>query len=283
MNNPLVSVCMITFNHGSFIKEAIQGVIMQQTDFDVELIISNDASTDKTHENILKTINKNNNLKINYIKHTENKGMMKNFIFSIGKCSGNYIALLDGDDYWTDPLKLQKQVDFLEKNNEYSMCFHEAEIVNKKNDFKSLFNNSKVNETFSLIDFTKRNFVSTASCMFRNNITLKESFKELSAADWALHLLNAENGKVYYIPDCMSAYRLHSEGVWSKLNHDEMILKGVEVMKELDRYFDYKYHDDFQVGIEKRLLRLKKKKELPTIKKKIIKKMKHILNKKKKI
>src|SRR5690606_34101688 len=126
---PLISVCMITYNHEAYIKQAIEGILMQQTNFDVELIIADDCSTDRTETIIRELIeNHSENFKIKYYRHDINIGMMPNFIFSLKKCTGKYIALCEGDDYWTDPLKLQKQVDFLEGNPEYGICFHNVRI-----------------------------------------------------------------------------------------------------------------------------------------------------------
>ncbi len=275
-----VSVCMITYNHELFIEQAIKSVLMQKTNFKVELIIANDCSTDDTNNIIKSVINENSfSVEVNYINRDVNFGMMPNFIDALKRCKGKYIALLDGDDYWTDPLKLQKQVDFMEANQEYSMCFHEAEVIDENNNFLHYFNKIKLEKTYSLSDLTQRNFVSTASCLFKNEIVLHNSFAKLSVGDWALHILNAEKGKIFYMPISMSVYRVHDGGIWSKLNYNEMILKGVEVMKDLDSFFEYRYHEDFQRGINDRLLRLRKNKKPKTIKKKIVLRIRNILSK----
>ncbi|MDO9260985.1 MAG: glycosyltransferase, partial [Flavobacteriaceae bacterium] len=112
-DKPTVSVCMITYNHENYIQQAIEGVLMQTCNFEVELIIANDCATDKTDEVIQEIIkNHPNSSWIKYTNHSQNKGMMPNFIWAMQQCKGKYIALCEGDDYWTDPLKLQKQVEF---------------------------------------------------------------------------------------------------------------------------------------------------------------------------
>jgi glycosyltransferase involved in cell wall biosynthesis len=137
--NIKVSVVMITFNHENYIREAIEGVLMQETDFEMELIISNDCSTDATNiviEDFL--LNHPNAFKVKYFNQEKNLGMMPNFIFTLNQSKGNYIAICEGDDYWTDTYKLQKQVDFLEANPEYVIhggdaFFHRGkELTNKK-------------------------------------------------------------------------------------------------------------------------------------------------------
>src|SRR5688572_14136755 len=119
----MVSVCMITYGHEPFIREAIEGVLMQRVEFNIEFIIADDASPDGT-EQIIKeyVLSHPKRHCIRYTKHESNKGMIGNLVWAIGECNGKYIALCEGDDYWTDPLKLQKQVDFLEQNNDCILC-----------------------------------------------------------------------------------------------------------------------------------------------------------------
>ena len=152
MNKPLVSVCMITYNHEKYIAEAIQGVLMQKTDFEIEFIIANDASTDNTHTLITEFAIDKKNITINYINHSVNSGMMSNFVSALQQCSGKYIALCEGDDYWTDPLKLQKQVDFMEANPEYAMIFTNGKVVytNENNDSHLIYSNSKDESTYGV-------------------------------------------------------------------------------------------------------------------------------------
>src|SRR5690606_29715501 len=116
MNNPVLSVCMITYNHEAFIRKAVQGVIDQKTSFPLEFIISNDCSLDNTHVIIKEIINTYPNVGFKYFNHASNKGMRENFIFALNECQGKYIAICEGDDFWIDPFKLQKQVEFLEQN-----------------------------------------------------------------------------------------------------------------------------------------------------------------------
>ena len=135
---PLVSIVIITYGHEAFIKQAIEGVLMQECDFEVELIIANDCSPDNT-DFVVKEILDNHPRAhwIKYTKHKANKGMMSNFIWALDQCQCKYIALCEGDDYWTDPLKLQKQVDFLEKNEEYGLIHTNfASSIEKTKSFK---------------------------------------------------------------------------------------------------------------------------------------------------
>ena len=121
---------MITYNHEKYIEEAIRSVFSQKTNFNIQLVISNDNSTDNTNEVIKRLIRDNESqITVKYIKQDENLGMMDNFAFALVQCEGDYIALCEGDDYWIDDLKLQKQVDFMKSNAQLSFSFHASKIL----------------------------------------------------------------------------------------------------------------------------------------------------------
>jgi glycosyltransferase involved in cell wall biosynthesis len=131
-NKPMVSVSMITYKHEAYIKQAIEGVLMQETDFDVDLIIADDCSPDKTSAVVNEIIKTHpNGFRIKYFRHDTNIGMQANGQFATEKCVGKYLAVCEGDDYWTDPLKLQKQVDFLESYLDYGYCTHRYKIYDE--------------------------------------------------------------------------------------------------------------------------------------------------------
>ncbi|MCD4681358.1 MAG: glycosyltransferase, partial [Bacteroidales bacterium] len=263
-NKPLVSVIVVTYQHVNFIKDCIDGILMQKTDFPFEILLGEDASTDGTREVCITYAEKYPDKIRLFLHHRENNmkinGMPTgrfNLMYNLLAARGKYIALCEGDDYWKDPLKLQKQVDFLESNCGYSMCFHEAMTIWANGDSEK-FNKINKDTVFEITDLTQKNFISTASCVFRRNFNdLPEWYKELNAGDWGLHFYNATFGKIYYMSDCMSVYRQHSKSIWSSLPYREMIFKGVEVMRVLDRAFNYKYHKDFEKGINKRIAKLK--------------------------
>ncbi len=276
MLNQLVSICCMTYNHENFIRQCLEGFVSQKTTFHFEILVHEDASKDNTADIVKEFELKYPNL-FRCVYQIENQFKIKNSLFNIlfPMAKGKYIALCEGDDYWTDPYKLQKQVDFLETNKEYSICFHEASVINKENGFLRKFNNINEDKDFYFIDLTQGNFISTASVVFRSNTIEKipEYFFQLHAGDWGLHLLNAQNGKIRYLKDCMSVYRQHRGGIWATLSNTEMILKGVELMKQLDKLFDYKYHEHFKIGIEKRLENLTK--EDKPLKKTLLKTITH--------
>lgn len=260
---PLLSVCVQTYQHNNYIKDCLDGILLQEASFSYEIIIGEDESTDGTREICVEYAKKypdkirlflRSRKDVIYINGnpTGRFNLMENFKAAKGK----YIALCDGDDYWTDPKKLQKQVNILEANPDYSICFHQAKVVS--DDGKNyLFNKLHGNTILTTKDIILNNFISTASCVFRNNINLlPDWFCKIGVADWPLHILNSEYGKIYFIDDCMSVYRRHSGGLWSNLPHNEMIERGADIMREMDKAFAYKYHKEFENGISDRLKKL---------------------------
>ena len=123
---------------------------------------------------------------------------------------------------------------------------------------------------FGLPDLINKNFISTASVVFRNNMQdLPKAFYKLKAGDWGLYILHAQKGKIYYIKDCMSAYRKHENGIWTKLSYKEMIFQGIKVMKQLDKMLDYEYHEEFKIAIAKRRSLYKSEPLIKTIRRKL--------------
>ncbi|HEX9927582.1 MAG TPA: glycosyltransferase, partial [Pyrinomonadaceae bacterium] len=129
-NKPKVAVFMVAYNHARYIAQAIEGVLMQETDFPFKLFIGEDCSTDETRNICLSFKEKYPN-KINLILNEKNLGGAPNALNVYKVCFeyGDYVAMCEGDDYWTDSRKLQRQIDFLEANPDFSVCFHPVKII----------------------------------------------------------------------------------------------------------------------------------------------------------
>ena len=220
---PLVSVVMITYGHEKYIEEAINGVLMQNCNFDIELILSNDCSPDGT-DTIVKSIIKNHSKScyIKYIKHETNLGMMPNFIFALKKSIGTYIALCDADDYWTDPLKLQKQVDFLETNEDYVACSHHRYILE---------NNALIKQEFDKHIYTQcllfKNILKETDYLFLQNVFNADSF---------LNLILETKGEIKFMDFYGAVYRSEGGGVYSSLTICAKNEKGLDSLKKMELY-----------------------------------------------
>lgn len=278
--NLKVSVCMITYGHEKYIREAIEGVLMQECNFEVELILANDCSPDSTDKVIQDILNNHPRRSwIKYFKHEENLGMMPNFIFALKKGEGKYVALCEGDDYWTDPLKLQKQVDFLESNPDYAICFHEANVLQDEIIMEDILT-VKVPETTTIKDLANYNYMHTCSVVYRNNLFAEfpKYFKESPVGDYFLHLLNARYGAIKRIDVIMGVYRVHGDSYWSSKTQEEQELFWVPFLKKIMPNFNKEVQDVLKAQIDS-FKKDKQKKiwNLSNIKKKIIQKIKKLI------
>ena len=225
---PVVSVTVATYQHVNFIKECLDGILMQQTNFPYEIILGEDGSTDGTQD-ICKEYAEKYPDKIRLFirdrklsQFVKSDGKIARFNSKWNKMSarGKYIAICEGDDYWIDPYKLQKQVDFLEGNEDVSMCFHNAKICR---DYIPSSCKTMTDYGNSFPDFTnccyvdvktlvKKWVVPTASIVFRRKFCPNETNSPLYG-DQLLILTMAENGLIYYMPDTMSVYRILPTGM----------------------------------------------------------------------
>jgi glycosyltransferase involved in cell wall biosynthesis len=263
MKQPLVSISCITYNQVNYIKDCLDGFLMQKVNFDYEIIIHDDASTDGTKDIIEDYIDKFPNLIYPIFRDTNQYSQGTRHImarFNFPRCRGKYIAWCDGDDYWTDPYKLQKQVDFLEANPDFTICFHNADMVDKdKNYCWPYIPYLKENREISIIELIEKNIIPTASCVFRNPFRNTPSWIfTLPIGDWGLHLNNANQGKVFYLHETMSAYRYQPNSIWSSLDFKTKKHKEIDTIKKISEAFYPNYQDYFQKSINQRDTDLKK-------------------------
>ncbi len=235
--NPKVSVVMITYGHEKYIEESINGVLSQAFNGEIELIISDDCSPDNTEAVVKNIINTHpNGHWIKYIKHTKNKGAIPNFVWTICESKGQYIAICEGDDYWKDPLKLQKQVDFLEENPDYSLTFHKINELTTR-DEKFTYPNPDTEETYTIEDLAKENFIITVSVVFRKNMEILPDWLKYSPiGDYPMHMLNASFGLIKYFPQEMATYRVGS-GMWSTQNKVDQMVNTMYCLRFLLLHF----------------------------------------------
>ncbi|AWG21449.1 hypothetical protein FFWV33_07835 [Flavobacterium faecale] len=235
---PIVSVVMITYGHEQFIEQAINSVLMQECDFEIELILANDCSPDQTDVVIQKIIQTHPKASIiSYYKQEVNMGMMPNFIFALQKAEGKYIALCDGDDYWTDKFKLQKQVDFLNSNLDYVLCFHSVAILKNDGSMVEDFITSLPPEYETIDTLAKLgNYIHTPSVVYRNVLEETPPEFELSPiGDYFLYMMLAEHGKLKFLQDQMSTYR-YGVGLFSGTTHSIRLQKEVIMLACLLSY-----------------------------------------------
>lgn len=242
-----VSVVMITYNHEKFIAQAIDSVLMQEIKFDYEIVIGEDCSTDNTRHIVI-DFQKRYPDKIRLLLPEQNLGMLKNFITTIQACRGEYTAILEGDDYWTSPHKLQRQIDFLDNHPECTICFHDVTEIyedNSKQPWRSICGYQK--EILELEDLLKHNIAYTCTAMFRKSV-VKEfpdwySMGLVKAGDYPLWIFCAEKGKIGYLHEVMAVYRIHSGGVWSSQKKNKQLQDEIIVNEYINQYLNFKYQN----------------------------------------
>jgi glycosyltransferase involved in cell wall biosynthesis len=248
--NQIIDINIASYNHANYLRHTLDSVLSQQTTFSYRILIGDDCSTDGSIE-IIKEYEKNFPDRILAIYQKVNLGLNhpeKNGVILLKKSTAKYIALLDGDDYWTDPLKLQKQIDFLEANPSFSMCFHNALVTfeDKKKEAR-LFLSNVQKDVFTVQDLCKKNIIPTASLIFRSSIIkdIPDWFYRCPFGDWPLSLFIAEHGKVKYFNEVMSVYRVHSGGIWSKLDRIAQLKKIIKNTLTMNQLFKKKYQTFF--------------------------------------
>lgn len=208
-----VSVICVTYNQEKYIEQALSGFASQKTNFEIEVIVADDCSTDSTPEIIARFAKDYPNL-FRQILRKKNLGVIGNNIDSLRQAKGQYIALCEGDDYWTDPLKLQKQVDLLDKHQDMALCFHPVEVLFESQEEKNhIYPDPKASLSFTVEQLLKGNFIQTNSVMYRRQ-NYDEMPLDIMPLDWYLHLYHAQFGKIGFIDEVMSVYRRHPGGVW---------------------------------------------------------------------
>ncbi|MFW9989564.1 MAG: glycosyltransferase [Candidatus Odinarchaeota archaeon] len=259
MESPFVAVFMVTYNHEKYIGKAIESVLMQHTTFSVRLYIGEDCSKDKTLEICTFYVNENPG-KIELIHNNVNLGPIKNALNIFKKCfdSGSkYIAMLEGDDYWIDSLKLQKQVDFLEGHSDFSLCFHDAIILhNNKLKQPKYFCPLNQKDISNIYDIINNNwFIPSASIVLRSNyiFPLPNWYKDIHNGDYALLLLLANKGRIRYLNEVMSIYRKSgsslSDGIGKK--HISINNKMINLLTYFNDYTELKYQNHIKNRIFK--------------------------------
>lgn len=228
---PMVSICCITYNHREYIKDAIEGFLNQKCNFPVEIIIHDDASTDGTAE-ILKGYNTEAYSNITVILQQENQYSggsrpLLNFVLPLAK--GKYIALCEGDDYWTDPYKIVKQVNFLEENPDYGLTASRVEVIScQETGRQYLEHNPKrfSHGDISFIDMLEFNPVNTPTVCIRAEIMQRLAREAVEGNKWFaidkwFWLMTALDTRVFIANEVMAVYRMHSSGISKKENFFE--------------------------------------------------------------
>lgn len=219
MPKPILTVCLITYNQKKYIRQAVDSILSQKVNFDWELAIADDCSTDGTRE-ILQEYKKRHPKLITLILQEKNVGPEANWFDLITYPKTKYMLYGEGDDYFTDDSKLQVQVDFLESHPDYTICFHPERVFYENHEHEDYTAPSKEERgKGDLEQLIKGNFLYTNSVMFKRR-DYNSISRGIIPMDWYLHLFNAQFGKIGFIDKVMSAYRRHPGSIWWNATKD---------------------------------------------------------------
>jgi glycosyltransferase involved in cell wall biosynthesis len=253
IDNPKVSILVTTYNQEHLITQAIDSILAQEVSFPYEIVIGEDASSDRTRD-IVVELGRQHPDKIRVLlrnpEEAERDRRIRlagkiNYLTALRSCRGEYIAILDGDDYFTSPHKLQRQVDFLDAHRECVICFHNVQAVYE--------DGSKPPETLCPADQREitdieqllwGNFIPACSIMYRREpiVNIPDWFLTARMGDWPLNIFKAQYGKIGYLNEVMAAYRVHEAGVWSLRKRSHQLLTSIKVLDKIDRDLNFKYH-----------------------------------------
>ena len=254
-----VSICVLAFNHEEYLDDCLRGILEQVCDFEYQIVVGEDCSTDKT----LQICNRYKYLypkKIIIINNISNIGLLKNTVNTLKNCTGEYIALCDGDDYWIDRDKLQKQIDFLDENKNFSMHFHKAKILSSKPiSYLSKFENIK-SHNIHIRDIILHHYIPTSSLVFRANLlneTIYQAIEKSHVNDRPLEIMLSDSGPARYSDEIMSVYRINSGSFTNSSSHIKSANAGnLKMYKILNILTKRKFFLYFYILIIKEYLRI---------------------------
>lgn len=252
------SVLITTYNHEKVVDQALEGALSQVTDFDFEIVVGEDHSTDSTRSVICKYRDRFGD-RIRPLFRGQNLGLMRNLPESFLACRGEYVACLDGDDYWTNPHKLQRQVEFLDAHPDYSICFHNALMVwDDGSHDPTLHSPPGRKPTYSLGELLTHDFISTSAAVVRNHLVRQfpNWYGTLPVPDWPFFVLHAMHGKIGYLDADWAVYRQHPAGIYCRLAEEKRMEQNVSIVRIFRNVLGPEWQGPLTQAIHSRCLNL---------------------------
>ena len=245
-----LTVLVLTYNHERFIAQALESILAQRVNFDYEILVAEDNSTDGTRDIVL-DFHRRYPGRIVPLLRDRNLGAIRNLREALPICRGKYLALLEGDDYWTHEDKLQAQINFLDEHSDHAICCHRVQFVDEGGGGQSRIFPTLPAGTYTIADLFDENWVVTCSVMYRWGSvgSLPDWFLALQMADWPLHILVGRAGKIHLMDDVMSAYRIHQGGIWSSLARQDQLRATIAMLRALDKHLGFRYTNKIRRGL----------------------------------
>lgn len=270
-----VSILIVSYNQQDYIAEAVDSILCQDNGYDTEIIFIDDCSADKTFEIASERFSKYNNVKL--IKNPENLGITKNYQKGFSLCTGEYIFILEGDDYWIDSLKIKKQVEFLDNHPYHSMCFHPY-LMQEDNSriFKPMVfeGGEKTNLPVNCVENSDESLYGINDLIFNEGLIgnfsvccyRKKCLDQLPAEvfnvlsyDWIINMFMGHFGLLGRINTTMSVYRLSNTATWSQKPYKDRVSDIIDIIPVYDQLLGHQYTGRFKAKIEKYKRSIKKR------------------------
>ncbi len=273
----MLSVLLISYNHSQYIHKALDSIFMQKYEGEIELVVGDDNSTDNTLQIIKEYEGKDPRFKFKYLHSENNVGTTKNYQRSFHQCVGKYTAIIEGDDYWTSPYKLQKMISFLDEHLECSMVSHNYFVYLEGE--KKFYPRVEIGSSFRRFgarELIHDNIIGNFStCMYRTSVlrSLPRELFDVKSYDWIINIISGSEALLGFIEEPMSVYRIHSKGVWSQSNSNQQLQQCLDMIPVYNDLTKKVFETDFMVlsdRIEKNISIQEVKNILPKKSKKII-------------
>jgi glycosyltransferase involved in cell wall biosynthesis len=248
--NPKLSVLLVTYNHEKYIRQALDSVLMQETDFDFEIVVADDHSTDSTITIIEEYRADNHNIRV--LPSERNVGITRNYQRGFAACRGEYVAVLEGDDFWISPAKLGTLVAFLQQHPDCAFSFHRFLRLDEVSSRFSGHPSFEIETEFTLFTAAQLavgNFIGNFSaCLYRREFVekLDPALFEMKVYDWMFNITVAQDAMIGYVPTIMSVYRAHPSGAWSAKTLAEGGPELLGLIDTYNHYLDLRYDAEFQ-------------------------------------
>ena len=246
-----LSILLVTYNHEKYISKALDSLFHQVLEGPIELVVADDASTDNTIALIKAYEGKDPRFHFKYLPNASNLGITKNYQRGFAACSGEYVAVLEGDDYWIKPDKLKKQCDFLDLNWACNLCFvnyfiYKEDIASFELRVKDTSGTTYISARALIEDNIIGNF---STCMYRREALLRlpEELFELCSYDWITNICIAETSIIGFLKEPMSVYRLHNSGAWSQKQAAEKTKALIKLIPAYNQLTQMRFDQEFNL------------------------------------
>jgi len=244
-----INVILITYNHADYIRQALESILMQETEHEVEIIVADDRSPDNTVD-IIKEYENKTTFPFTYLQKEHNVGYNKNYQQAFTACTGDYVAIMEGDDYWIKNDHLQNHIAHLERFRNSSMSYNRHLRLFEDQNREEIFDWDS-NEDYEYVtteQLAMGNRIGNLSCcVFRGEHirNIDPNLFDMEIADWMLGMYMGQFGPLLYLKEVTTAYRIHDNGQWSRMDEKEQFIRTIELINEYDKYFNYKYTEPF--------------------------------------